>query len=93
MELKIALVLKQRLRGKSLAEVSRATGIPRQRLFDWCEGKAPSLKFAPELLKLATHLNIDLTELLFGVGDKKILSTVVFRDQDAVFRIQIERLE
>jgi hypothetical protein len=94
MELKLSEMLKKKFSGKNLAEVSRLTGINRQRLHDWIVvGKTPSLKSVTELQALASHLGLDLNELLFGESDRSIISSVQFRDGESVFKVTIEKIK
>ena len=94
MKLKLVDVLKKRLSGKNLAEVSRATGVNRKRIHDWAViGKIPSLNSAAELQLLADYLGLDLSELLFGESKRDVISSVQFKDGLSVFRIVIEKIK
>jgi transcriptional regulator with XRE-family HTH domain len=56
-----------KVRRYSMKEVSEGTGIPRTTLSEWVAGRSPHV--SPELLKLATFLDVSLQYLLTGKDD------------------------
>lgn len=95
MEVKLHDVLQARLKGENLSKIARELNIPKQRLFDWVTAKkSPNLKNATEIKKLADYLGLTIEQLLFGETEgSKILSSVIFEDDNKQYRILIERLK
>ena len=95
MATKISEILKQHLEGENLSKIARELGISKSLLADWVGSRRlPSLKNIDAVDKLARYLGLSLDQLLLGKkDDRKIISTVVFDDDQRRYRVNIERLK
>lgn len=57
----------------TLAEIQKGTGISWATIISWHEGTYNSQRADKNLLKLAQFLNLNLSYLLFGIGDESPL--------------------
>jgi len=94
MELKFTKIVSQALEGKNVSQIARELGIPRNILFEWAKAKrSPSLNKIDYIKKLADYLGLSLDELLIGKDEKRIVSSVSFRDEGREYRVLIERIK
>lgn len=91
--MKIADVLKKKLKDKNLAQVARELGIPKTLLHEWVQAKrTPSFKNVGHLKRLADYLSLSLEELLLQEASDRVISSVTFDDNGRKYRIKIERV-
>lgn len=94
MEEHFTKVLKEKLKGLNLSQLSRELNIPSTLLFEWKAAKRhPSFKNIVHVQKLADYFGMSLEELLLGTDSSTLISTVMFQDRDRKYRIKIERLK
>ena len=87
-------MLRKKMASENIAAIGKAVGLDRRVLHSWAyQDRVPSLKFASQLRKLANHFNLQLEELLFGVSDKKIITSIQFRDGESMFKVVVQKIE
>lgn len=92
MEINFTKILSKALDGKNISQIAREIGMPRNMLHDWAKAKRiPSLSNIDHIKSLATYLGLSLEQLLVGDDEKKVISSVSFRDEGREYKLVIER--
>ena len=98
-EVKIKDVLNRELRARnqSITSLSRECGIPVSVLHGWCRGTLPSAKNMHMVKKLADHLSIPISVLLFNITDEENGNMIVFSSEFCegknIYKITIEKIK
>lgn len=86
--------LSKRLEGTNLSKLARDLDMPSTLLFEWKQAKRlPSFKNLHYVKKLADYFGMTVDELLFGVNEGALISSVTFEDNKHQYRIKIERVK
>lgn len=86
-------ILKEKLSGENVSRLSAKLGIPRSVINHWLGGGVPSLKNIHHLKALAEYFSMSLDELLVGEASDKLITSIVFSDEQKKFRIRVERIK
>lgn len=93
MTLRFSEIIQKKLGGAdNLSKIAKELDINHKTLHQWVNGQVPSLKNIEGIARLADYLGYSLEELLIGESDnKKIISSIRFKDSGRQYRINIER--
>lgn len=94
METKLHDILEKRLKGENLSQLARDLGISKSLLADWVASRRlPSLKNVGALKKLSNYLGISLEDLLLGHEESDVITSLLFKDGERQYSIQITRIK
>lgn len=93
MEILFTHIIQEKLGNENLSKLSDELSIPRSLLQDWVHNnRKPSLNNIEHVIKLASHLGLSLEEILIGSKvEKKIISSIKFKDEERTYQINITR--
>jgi transcriptional regulator with XRE-family HTH domain len=98
MEIKLKKVIARHLknRGLSLNSLAKQSGIGTSTIHNWLNSVSPTVGSLEKLLRLASFLDISISELLLDQNEKgtehEVLFQSTFKDLDHSYRLTIEKI-